>query len=135
MSLGGFLPLDTPILDMLSSNAAQLLTDAAKLATKEDLFKIREKFSRFDSPFIRTHIGLSETVGHDVWPPPTTPVRATVDTLTFQDLRSIEDAFDFHVQSGGIQTQVGTRGDVSACCCCTPCCSTAASVTRPIANP
>ena len=136
MSLGGFLPLDTPILDMLTSEAAQLLTDAAKTATKEDLFKIRETFSRTDSPFFRTHL-FSPTTGHDVWPPPSEHVRATAETLSFADLRSIEEAFDLHVQSGAVQTQAATgiRGDVSACCCCTPCCCTAAAVTRPVSNP
>jgi len=111
----GFLPLSTPISDMLRSESASLLTSAASALTKGDLLSLRQFHAR-------------ETPHAD---PPTSG-------LSLEDLRSVETAFDDHNQkNSGIKSRSlsvdgdGTRGLTHACCCCTPCCTCAAAVTKP----
>jgi len=111
----GYMPLSTPIADMLRIDSASLLTSAASALTKGDLLALRQFHAR-------------ET-------PHATPPTAG---LSFDDLRSVEVAFDDHMQKlAGIKTRSlslegdGTRGNVAACCCCTPCCTCAAAVTKP----
>jgi len=108
-----FFPKDTTVEDLVNETAVTKLTEAAKKATKDDLIKLRKFFG-----------GDSSASGKRALP---TSLDLSV-SLSLDDLRSIEDAFDFHVQDGSDNF---TRGLTHACCCCTPCCTCAAAVTKP----
>lgn len=101
-------PLDTLVKDMLHPTSAALLTDTAANLTKGDLFALRQYHARQQ------------------------PYQDPPSNLVLQDVISLEDAFDHHLQgaNGVKETEFnrGVRDNVSACCCCTPCCCTAAAM-------
>jgi hypothetical protein len=108
----GSLPLDTPVFKMLSQDQAALLSPAAKKLTKADLLSLQG---------------------------PDAGKQLTALQLTFDDLKTVEEAFHQRFGASGLEeVQAAVEAaaaeaiDVS-CCCCTPCCCcTAVSVTSPL---
>jgi len=72
----------------------------------------------------------------------------TIDELTFDDMRSIEDVFSSYKEAKfeRLSSQADTIGGLGkdettlaafcqkTCCCCTPCCCCAAAETNPVAH-
>ena len=119
---GGFsgsLPPDTPIFKMLTPDQAALLSPAAMKLTKADLVSLQDPDS-----------GQQLAALH----------------LTFDDLKTVEEAFHQRFGASGleeVQTAISdsalataTAGlSISGCCCCTPCCCcTAVAVTALLAG-
>ncbi|MEK6443851.1 hypothetical protein [Pseudonocardia sp. T1-2H] len=99
----GPLPLDTPIFKMLSPDQAKLLSPAAMKLTKADLLALQE---------------------------PGGKAKMAELNITFDDLKTVEEAFHQSFDVSGLQT---VESDGDACCCCTPCCCcTAAAVPEPM---
>lgn len=128
----GRAPFTTPIPDMLTTQAAGLLTPAASKLNKGQLLHLRNAVKGRTSP-------------------------NAPQNLTAADISSIETAFDTHenaiatamgFQHAGIEVPQSSQhawvsfgvasahaqsgGGISCCCTCSPCCSCAASVTAPV---
>lgn len=97
----GNLPLDTPIFKMLSPDQAKILTSNAAKLTKEDLLDLAG-------------------VG---------PVKKTAEQLqlTFDDVKSIQDAFHTQFSTDVQGLKIGNI-EITRCCCTPCCCCTAVSV-------
>lgn len=109
-------PLNTSIKNLLGATSVyyDLLSTHAKKLTKKDLIHLR-----------KMHLGQSDAIE-----------TVKLKTLTFSDVKSIENAFDQKAQGeNGFSTSALKRevqaDDTSYCCCCSPCCTCAAAVTRP----
>ncbi len=115
----GGLPLDTPIFKMLSPDQVALLSPAAKQLTKADLLSLQGPGS----------------------------AQALKDLqLTFDDLKSVEEAFHQRFDVSGLEEVMAAENAIAggemvaasfdvSCCCCTPCCCcTAAAVSAPLAG-
>lgn len=107
-------PLNTPIKNMLSADAAKMLSAAAAAATKGDLVALRA--------------GVRGIKG-----------KGPDANLSVTDVESIEKAFDSHefaahsrvgykVAAAPLGMSTAAADDITACCCCCPCCSTAAAM-------
>jgi hypothetical protein len=106
------LPLDTPLVDMVDPAFADLLTETAKTATKNDLIVLMNHHAFRDQiDLLGTRQFLPLTVA-----------------LNYEDIRSIEDAFHGHLIAS-LSTNLRDGGD--CCCCSIVCCCTAASVAKP----
>lgn len=109
----GSMPLDTPIFKMLTPDQAALLSPNAKKLTKADLLALQGPDGG------KALVALS---------------------LTFDDLKTVEEAFHQRFGASGLEevqnaTTAGSNSLESSisCCCCTPCCCcTAVSVTSPL---
>lgn len=115
-SVGGDLPMDTPVAKMVGPDAATTLTPAARKLTKADILAL----------------------GGFLGPPKTTKDLG----LDLKDVQSLESAFhmDFHAAIvAGFDEEMGgaevgeslTVGDIK-CCCCPCCCCTAAVELEPV---
>jgi len=104
----GRLPMNTPITKLgLSAEEANMLTAAAKKATKADLFTIQQ------------WIGS----GSKGKPPA---------GLTTADVSSIGKAFEAEKTRQHDAAAMGDCTGSCCCCCCTPCCCCASAVVEPI---
>lgn len=108
-------PLNTPIKDMMSPEAAKMLTPAAAMASKADLIALR------------AGVRGMKTKGPET-------------KLSVTDVDSIEKAFDssefaahsklgFKLAGTPLGMSTAAAHSVTACCSCCPCCSTAAAMT------